>query len=185
MTPDAAAWSAEEHLAPKAFKPRSAMTNVTIFIVVFLILQVLYSMAEGTALERWVVERATVAPAVAALQVLHPEWHPRADGARVIAANKRINVRYGCEGSEVAFLLAAALLSVQAPWRWHLTGLVWGVAAIWVFNQGRLLALVQVVVGHREWFPMAHGALAPLTVIVLTAVFFVARLRALPHAKQI
>ncbi|MCK6407540.1 MAG: exosortase/archaeosortase family protein [Rhodocyclaceae bacterium] len=177
-------FSVESYLAPRPQKPRRAWQGATIFMAVFVVLQVLYGLAEGTAAERWIVERATVAPAVAALQVLRPEWLPRADGARVVAANKRINVRYGCEGTEVVFLLAAALLAVQAPWRWRLVGLACGIAAIWVFNQVRLLALVQVVVERREWFPVAHGALAPLAVIVLTAVFFVVWLRALPHVEQ-
>lgn len=177
-------WSAETYLAPRPRKPRPPWLSVLIFAVVFVALQALYGLAGGTAVERWIVEEATVVPAVKALQRFRPEWQPRADGARVVVAGKRINVRYGCEGTEVLFLLVAALLAVPAPWRWRLAGLAGGVLAVWLLNQLRLQALVQVLMERREWFAGVHGAIAPLVVIALTALFFLLWLRLLPHAED-
>jgi len=172
--------TAEAFLARPAPKPRPAWLSGLIFAAVFVVLQALYGLAADTVVERWIVEKATVLPTVAVLQETHPEWQVRADGPRVVAAGKRINVRYGCEGTEVVFLLIAALLAVSAPWRWRLLGMASGVVVVWSLNQGRLLALVQVLVERREWFSSVHGAIAPLLVITFTALFFLAWLRFLP-----
>ena len=177
-------WSAEAYLTPPSAQPRPAWVAAAIFIAVFTALQALYGLAGGTAVERWVVEEATVLPAAKALQQFRPEWQPRADGARVMVAGKRINVRYGCEGTEVVFLLMAALLAVQAPWRWRLVGLAGGVVAVWFLNQLRLQALMQVLVERREWFASVRGAIAPLVVIACTALLFLLWLRQLPDGSE-
>lgn len=173
-------WSVDDQLAGPPPRPRPAWLGIVVFAAVFVILQSLYGLAGGTAVERWIVEQATVVPAVAVLQEMRPEWRVRADGPRVVAAGKRINVRYGCEGTEVVFLLVAALLAVPAPWRWRLAGLAAGILVVWFLNQVRLQALVQVLVERREWFAAIHGAIAPLAVVSLTTLFFLAWLRLLP-----
>ncbi len=131
-------------------------------------------------MESWIVDKATVVPATAAVALLRPDWQAQADGPRLVVAGKRINVRYGCEGTEVIFLLVAAMLATRSPWRWRLAGLLAGIAVVWLLNQVRLVALVHVLVLRREWFASVHGAIAPLMVVALAALFFLAWLRRVP-----
>lgn len=172
------AWSAEAFLDRGRHRPPlGTWQRMLLFIVTFLVLQALYGLASETAIERWVVETATVVPAARLLAVARPDWQPRADGPRLVAAGKRINVRYGCEGTEVAFLLIAALAAARGNWRWRLAGMALGVAAVWALNQARLQGLVWVLIHERAWFSAVHGAIAPLLVIAATTLLFLAWLR--------
>ncbi|WP_434514370.1 hypothetical protein AB6Q56_17740 [Dechloromonas sp. ARDL1] len=173
-------WSADAHLAPALPPPRPGWFGIAVFLAVFVALQGLYGLAGGSAVENWVVEKATVIPAAGAVALLQPEWQVRADGPRLIVLGKRINVRYGCEGTEVVFLLVAAMFAARAGWRWRLAGLLTGIAVIWLLNQMRLVALVHVLVLRREWFASIHGAIAPLLVVALATLFFLAWLRLAP-----
>lgn len=173
-------WSADAHLAPAPRPPRPGWFGIVVFLAVFVALQVLYGLAGGSTVESWIVDKATVVPATAAVALLRPDWQAQADGPRLVVAGKRINVRYGCEGTEVIFLLVAAMLATRSPWRWRLAGLLAGIAVVWLLNQVRLVALVHVLVLRREWFASVHGAIAPLMVVALAALFFLAWLRRVP-----
>lgn len=176
-------WSADEQFAPSSQQLRPGWVGIALFLAVFVALQSLYGLAGGTAVESWIVDTATVKPATGFVALLRPDWQPRAEGPRLVVAGKRINVRYGCEGTEVVFLLVAALLAARAPGRWRLAGLLSGIAVVWLLNQFRLVALVHILMLRREWFAGVHGAIAPLLVVALTALFFLAWLRRVPdHA---
>jgi exosortase/archaeosortase family protein len=173
-------WSADAHLSPAPRRSRPVWFGLAAFLAVFVALQSLYGLAGGSAAEKWIVETATVMPAAGAVALLHPGWQARADGPRLVVGGKRINVRYGCEGTEVVFLLVAAMLATRAGWRWRLAGLLTGIGVVWLLNQMRLVALVHVLMLRREWFASVHGAIAPLLVVTLTALFFLAWLRRVP-----
>lgn len=173
-------WSADAHLAPGPRRPRPGWMGLAVFLAVFVALQGLYGLAGDSAVEKWIVEKATVMPAAAAVALLRPEWQARADGPRLMVVGKHINVRYGCEGTEAAFLLVAAMLAARAGWRWRAAGLLAGIAVVWLLNQLRLVALVHVLVLRRDWFTGVHGAIAPLLVVALAALFFLAWLRRVP-----
>lgn len=173
-------WSADAHLLPAPPRLRSGWFGLAAFLTVFVVLQSFYGLAGGSAAEKWIVETATVMPAAEAITLLHPGWQARADGPRLAVGGKLINVRYGCEGTEVIFLLVAAMLATRAGWRWRLAGLLTGIVVVWLLNQMRLVALVHVLMLRREWFASVHGAIAPLLVVALAALFFLAWLRRVP-----
>lgn len=121
----------------------------------------------------WVINVATVRPA--AFVARHLEGNPAivADGTHIRAPDGSINVLYGCDGTDVLMVLAAALLVAPIPWRRRLLGLCAGTAFIFALNQARVLALFYAFRRHPSWFGDLHGLVAPLIVIAATVLFFV------------
>lgn len=144
------------------------------FLALFLLLQALYGQGQGGALERWVIEDATVGVAAQLLQWLAPELSVRAQGARLVAPGGGLNVLAGCEGVDVALLLVAAMGVAPLPWRTRLAGLALGLPLVFVLNQVRVLLLFHAWRVDRGWFELLHGALAPLVLVLLVGLYFMA-----------
>lgn len=142
-----------------------------VFLLALAALQGGWSALRGSAAERAVIDHATVGTAVALVNRLTPEVAAQAKGARIQAAGGGINVLNGCEGTEVLFLLWAALLAAPLSWRWRLQGALLG--AVWVFalNQVRLLALFYSYREDRPLFNLLHGLVAPGLLVAATLLF--------------
>jgi exosortase/archaeosortase family protein len=85
-----------------------------------------------------------------------------------------LNILNGCEGMEALFLLSAAFAVVPLPWRQRLTGLVLGIAIVFVVNQVRILLLFY---GYREspaWFEALHTTITPIGVVLVISAYFYA-----------
>lgn len=50
-----------------------------------------------------------------------------------------LNVLNGCEGKDIAFLMAAAMLVAPLPLLWRLRGLAAGLRCVWPTHQVRVL----------------------------------------------
>ncbi len=140
------------------------------FGLIFLSLQSLYGSAKW--LERVVIDGATVRTAAALIGFYAPEIGVKPEGSRLVAPGGSLNVLNGCEGTDVAFLLAAALLVAPLPWRRRLTGLALGTALVFVLNQARLLALFHVYRSEPSWFSLLHSTVGPLLLVIGVGLFF-------------
>ncbi len=147
---------------------RPVWLMVGLFILTVIILQWAWAQARGAAIERAVIDSATVGSAVLLINAITPEVQARAVGSRIKAPGGGINVLNGCEGTEVLFLFAAAMLAYPFSWRTRLTGLLTGTALIFVANQARLLALFYSYQSDRALFNQLHGLVMPLALIALT-----------------
>jgi exosortase/archaeosortase family protein len=156
---------------------------VAIFLVSFFVLQLAWTQARGTFLERWIIDYATVRTSVAVVNVLTPRTDAVAQGASILAAGGGVTVRNGCEGTEVLFLLVAALLSYPFTWGTRLAGAAAGVLYVFLINQVRLVALFYAVRNDSLLFGPLHGVVAPLVLILCTLLFFVA-LRSWDQARR-
>jgi exosortase/archaeosortase family protein len=161
----------DKHLGGRRLVPALA-----IFLLSFLALQLGWHEARGTRLERWVIDYATVRTGVLLINTLTPQAAAVAEGASILAPDGGINVRNGCEGTEVLFLLLAALLAYPFSWRLRLVGAVVGAAYVFIINQARLLVLFYAIRNDRLLFSELHGVVAPLVLILCTLLFFVALL---------
>lgn len=123
-------------------------------------------------LMHWVIDVGTVRPAAWIAAKLENNRSIVADGTHLRAPDGAINVLYGCEGTDVLMVLAAALLVAPIPWSRRLLGLVVGAVLIFVLNQLRVLALFYAFRRHLSWFGDLHGLVAPLVVIAGTIFFF-------------
>jgi exosortase/archaeosortase family protein len=148
--------------------------SLAIFLLCFFGLQLGWSLARGTRLEHWVVDCATVRTSVALINTLTPRAAAVASGPSVVALGGRINVRNGCEGTEVLFLLLAALLAYPFSWRLRAVGAVAGAAFVFLINQARLLALFYSIRNDRALFDQLHGVIAPGALVLATLLFFAA-----------
>lgn len=154
-------------------KGRPLWLMALMFVLVVAVLQWAWSEARGTAIERAVIDTATVGTAAVAINALTPDVHASAAGARIRAPHGGINVLNGCEGTEVLFLFVAALMAYPMSWRTRIGGLVVGTVFVFVANQVRLIALFYAYQNDRGLFDQLHGMVMPLALIVATLGLFV------------
>jgi exosortase family protein XrtM len=142
------------------------------FIAVFAVLQFGMLKSEGTAVERALIDHATVGVAAALTALVFPQDGVRANGPTLASSRVRLNVLQGCEGTDLLFLVIAAGLAFPAGWRDRLLVLAGGTALAYALNQLRILALYYTVRDARQHFELVHAYLAPTLLIVAIALFF-------------
>lgn len=158
-------------------RARSLWRTVMVFLCLVFALQWAWRQACGTTIEHWVIDFATVGTAAHVVNILTPEVQARAVGSRISAAGGGLNILNGCEGTEVLFLLIAALLAYPLSWKTRLWGSLVGVVMVFVANQLRILALFYSFRFDRTLFDHLHGLVAPLCLIAVTSGFFVVLMR--------
>lgn len=154
-------------------KGRPLWLMVVMFVLAAAFLQWSWNEARGTAVERVVIDTATVGTAVAIINAWTPQVQARAAGSRIKAPGGGINILNGCEGTEVLFLLVAALAAYPLSWHTKIIGIIGGTAFVFVANQARLLALFYSYQSDRALFNQLHGLVMPLALIVVTLGLFV------------
>lgn len=141
-------------------------------LVLFVAMNRTFAQFWSDTLMHWVIDVGTVRPAAWIAATLESNPAIVADGTHLRSPDGTINVLYGCEGTDVLMVLAAALLVAPIPWQRRLLGLIVGAAFIFVLNQARVLALFYAFRRHLTWFGDLHGLVAPLIVIAATTLFF-------------
>lgn len=159
----------EAHAQRRKVHPLSLLL---IFMVAFFALQWAWGQARGTAIERLVIDQATVRPAVYLVNLISPKASAYAEGSRLKAPGGGINILNGCEGTEVLFLLYAALLAAPLAWRARLLGAAAATLFVYVLNQVRIVALFFAYRSDAGWFDALHGMIAPLLLIACALLFF-------------
>jgi len=147
--------------------------QLAVFLLSFFALETGWNHIRGTWLERFVIDRVTVQTSVALINRLTPSTEARAQGSSIVSQRGSINVRNGCEGTEVLFLLVGGLLAYPFSWRWRAVGLMVAAAFVFALNQTRLLALFYSIQNDRTLFNALHGVVAPGSLVLLTLMFFV------------
>jgi len=152
--------------------PRRHLPRVLLFIVVFVALVALWGMARGTALERILIDTLTVRPAVSLINAIDSSAAAVASGIRILSPVGNLNIRNGCDGSEIMFLLFAAFLIAPISWRRRLSGLSVGMALVFSLNQLRITLLFFAIRSDYALFDLLHTTAAPLILIAITAIYF-------------
>lgn len=134
-------------------------------------LQWSWGLARGSEMERVVIDQTTVRTAAMLISLCTPDVHVMAQGASLKAPGGGLNVYNGCEGTELLFLLVAALLAYPFRWRWRLIGLAAGMPLLFALNQVRLLLLFYSFRTDRALFDQLHGLVAPLLLMMITLAF--------------
>ena len=160
-------------MAHRAGSPlRDVVWRSVACIAVFMLLQAGWESARGSWIERLWVHELTVRSATGLINWLTPDVGALPQGTRIVAPGGGLNVLFGCEGTDVVFLLTAAFMAFALPWRSRLAGLAVGLVWVFVLNQWRIVALFYSFRADRELFDLAHTTAAPLLMIVLTGLFF-------------
>lgn len=163
-------WSAPPEEPPA--RPRWVV--LLTFLLVFAALQAVWTSARDSAIERVVIDRITVIPAVFLINAATPHVGAAAEGFRIRAPGGGINILHGCDGLDVLFLLIAGFVAAPSPWRRRLSGMAIGVGFVYVLNQARILALFYAHRGDPQLFNLLHGTVLPLVLVAAVAFFFLA-----------
>jgi exosortase family protein XrtM len=142
------------------------------FIFVFMALQASWEAARGSWIERLWVHDITVRTATAVINLLTPQAQAVPEGTRIVSPGGGLNVMFGCEGTDVVFLLAAAFVVFPMGWRARGFGLLLGLLWVYALNEARIVALFYSFRADRSLFELLHTSAAPLVMVVLTGLFF-------------
>jgi exosortase/archaeosortase family protein len=151
---------------------RSPWAIAAIFAVLFIVLQAAWIAARGSGFERWLIEDVNVRSSVTLIQMLTPGIGASARGPSIVAPGTQLNVRNGCEGTEILIPLLAALLAYPFTWRTRLFGLLAGTAWVFALNQARVLGLFYAFRDDPVLFGHLHGLVTPLLLILGVLLFF-------------
>lgn len=151
-----------QNVPPKAHHHKSAFI---LFVALFVALQWVYDSHLAQSLAPFFTETLGSHPGVWIINQFTPDLHAKAVGSRIISATGGINIRQGCDGVEIYFLLIAAFaVAPLASMTWPVRLLGLGVGCIWVaaLNLMRSVALFYLVQYAPHQFDFAHTVLAPL-----------------------
>ncbi len=169
---DSSSNKASEPASSRAIHHPAPWLRLVAFVGIFAALQSAYGAGQGSPWERWVIHDLTVGSAAALIAHFWPDVGVQAEGPQLKAPGGGLNVLNGCEGTDLAFLLTAAVLAAPLAWRWRFSGLAIGLAFVFVINQARMLLLFHLYRDHRLWFEWVHGLLGPLVLVALLVAFF-------------
>ena len=155
-------------------QPRPLWMSGLIFLLVYGALSVLYGKAGGSGIERFFLESLGSQPAAALISAATPDIAAHAAGSRIVAAGGGLNIRNGCEGTDLLFLLAAGFAAASLTWRKRLSGFALGLVLAVVLNQIRILCLFYSFRADKALFDLLHTTVAPIVLIVLIALYFYA-----------
>ncbi len=162
-------------------KAMPAWLRTLLFVACYLLLQTLYAGAAGTAVEKIFLQDLGSKPAAQLIGVLAPSLDVRAEGTKVTAPGGGINIKNGCEGTDIYFLLVAAFTAVSLPLAARLRGLAIGFAVAFTLNQARITVLFFAFRADKSLFDMLHTSAAPVVLVVALALYFYAYLH---HARS-
>jgi exosortase/archaeosortase family protein len=80
--------------------------------------------------------------------------------------------------------LWAAIGAFPSTWRWKLIGLGVGSLIVWLYNIGRILALVPVMAHRPQWFEFVHVYLWQTVTLLVVFACFLAWLHLQPVAER-
>jgi exosortase family protein XrtM len=153
--------------------PGTLTTFPLIFLVLFLVFQVLYQSGRDTFVVRIVIDDLTVAPSARLISWLTPDEGVVAQGHRLVSPRVRLSVLNGCEGTDVMLMLMAAMIAFNKMiWRRRLLGITVGALVVYLANQIRIVTLYYALRADRSLFEALHGYVAPIAVIAVAGLFF-------------
>lgn len=134
-------------------------------------------LALAPGVERWTV-MATVGSVAAALRL--GALHPQISGATIMLGDNALIIIPECTPLMPVLLLAIAMIAYPAPARWKLAGIGAGIAALWIFNVVRMLALFGTMVWWPASFKFMHVYLWQSITLLVVSGLFMAWLRFSP-----
>jgi exosortase family protein XrtM len=142
------------------------------FALGFLILTAAFEASRGTSFERFVIEESVLLPTAKVVNTISPGVTLERARRTIISGTARLHVTRGCEGIEMLFLLAAAILAYPASLRRRTQGLLIGSVLAFTLSVGRLTALIFTLRYWPDGWEAMHGLLMPLVPIIVIAAYF-------------
>jgi exosortase family protein XrtM len=144
---------------------------VLLFILLFVALQRLYIMTRP-ATEHFINHRMNARVSAWIANFLTPGSKVAAVDSVLTSELGSVDISKGCEGVEVAIILAAAMLAYPMAWRYRLLGIVTGTLFVYMVNLFRILGLYFVISFRSDWFDTAHLGVGQTVIIILAVLYF-------------
>ena len=110
-------------------------------------------------------------------------FHPEITGATIRLGSAALIIIPECTPLMPVLLLAIAMAAYPAPARWKLIGIAAGIAALWLYNVVRMLALLATLAMRPTWFKFMHVYLWQSVTLLVVSALFLAWLRYAPPAQ--
>jgi len=157
----------------KIFTQHYGFRSIILFSSIFFLLYTTYELNRDSVVTEYIINTLTVASSVDIINFLTPDDNVKAIKNRLISPYGNISVLRGCEGTETALLMIAAITSFSASWRHKIWGIALGTLFIYAINQARIVALYYSFRHDIHLFELIHGLIAPTLIIFLGSVFFI------------
>lgn len=151
--------------------------RVVAFSLIFGVLQFCWQASENSAIERWVIGDLAMRPAAIILNWMSPNLGVRIDHFKLVSPAGTLNIKNGCDGTELFFLVLAGFCITDLSWRPRALGILVGCALVIILNDARIVTLYSAYWRDRDLFSLLHGGVLPITLVLLVALFFYAWLR--------
>jgi len=152
-------------------KPLPFIVYVLLFFGIFGGLQLAWEQLRNTGAERLMIEVLLVRPAVWLINGFTPQVGAIANGSFIEAAGGGLQVVSACTGTEIYFMLTAAMVAFPLPWRARVIGTGIGLLFVFVLNHARILALFYAYRAAPVVFDYLHSIFIPIVLVLLTALF--------------
>jgi len=150
----------------------SIIKVVLIFFLVYGSLSYLYQRAHNTWFESLIIDTVTVKPSAFIINIINPDENVLPIEHRLVSSDVRLSVLNGCEGTEMLFLIIAAILAYRSSWKHKAHGLILGIMLVYLANQVRIVSLYFSLNYQREWFAALHGFIGPTIIIAIGCLFY-------------
>jgi len=110
-------------------------------------------------------------------------FRPEITGATIRLGSVALQIIPECTPVMPVLLLAIAMLAYPASARWKLAGIAAGIAALWVYNVIRMLALLATLSFRPTWFKFMHVYLWQSITLLVVSALFLAWLRYTPREE--
>ena len=148
--------------------------RVAIFLVIFLVLELIWIAARGSWVYRLIIDKLTVTSAVFFINIIDSSALAHALDASILTGGLAINILNGCEGIDILFLLLAVMLALPGSWLGKLQRILAMSILVLTLNIVRIVLLVMIARYHRQYFDLVHGFIAPLIMIAVSMLILLA-----------
>jgi exosortase family protein XrtM len=139
--------------------------------VAFLAFQQAYLLTEDIA-GQTLTHMLNASVGAGVINILDPSAEAVAIDSKIVAKQTAIEVKKGCEGFEVIFILFAALVAYPAAIRYRLAGILIAIPVVYIINLARIVSLF-LVLGHApRYFDFAHLYVWQTLIIAAAAGYF-------------
>ena len=148
------------------------LKTALIFFILFGLLEVTYNTARDTNFSKFIIEQLTVATSASVLQVLIPGEEIISRNNRILSPSISLSIIIGCEGTEILFLLIAAIIALNVPLKHKIHGIIAGTVLVYILNQIRIVSLFFALKHNKSLFDALHSYIAPILIIFIVGFFF-------------
>lgn len=143
-----------------------------LFVVIFAALQISYHLSQDSLLETLIIDQATVQASAFLLNLIQDTAQVQGIEHRLVSDQVRLSVLNGCEGTEMLFMVIAAILAFRSSWQQKAIAMTVGVALVYGLNQVRIIALFLSLLHQPDWFGAIHGLVGPTVMVLCLALAF-------------